>query len=181
MTFFIVFVLFLIVGAALVAYGTFAKNRWGINSDPVFCPRCRALLPTLYEPRSLSQAMWGGWTCPVCGAGVDKWGREVVPNAPQTVVRPESEMREVLRKRFIFSAPVIFCVFIALDWTGLSGRRFPSSWAEALIQICVNIVWTVILTATFYFIRIRGLKRVPPEQNERDSAQGDQPGRNRGK
>lgn len=67
----------LAVGMALVVYGTFARNRWGINLEAVSCPRCNTPLPKVREPRSLRQALWGGYTCPNCGAEVDKWGREV--------------------------------------------------------------------------------------------------------
>jgi hypothetical protein len=67
----------LAVGFVAVIYGTLAKNRWGINSGSVSCPRCNSMLPQAREPRSLRQSMWGGWTCPNCGVEVDKWGREV--------------------------------------------------------------------------------------------------------
>ena len=67
----------LVVGLALVIHGTLAKHKWGINLDSVSCPRCNTLLPVMRMPRSLQQAMWGGWTCGTCGAEVDKWGREV--------------------------------------------------------------------------------------------------------
>ena len=29
------------VGLVLVIYGTIRKNRWGINLEPVNCPRCQ--------------------------------------------------------------------------------------------------------------------------------------------
>src|SRR5437899_9166954 len=47
------------LGIVLVAYGTVAMNKWGINWDPVSCPRCKTPLPRLREARSLQQAMWG--------------------------------------------------------------------------------------------------------------------------
>lgn len=65
------------VGMAFVIYGTFAKNKWGINLDPILCPSCKAPAPKVRTPRSLQQALWGGWTCSACGAEVDKWGREI--------------------------------------------------------------------------------------------------------
>jgi hypothetical protein len=64
----------LAVGAVLVAYGTLAQNRWGINLGAVLCPRCDTPLPKARKPQSLRQAMWGGGTCPACGVEVDKWG-----------------------------------------------------------------------------------------------------------
>ncbi len=76
-TAFLALVSFIAVGMALVVYGTIAKNRWGINLAEVSCPRCNKLLPRLRRPQSRKQALWGGSTCPNCGAEVDKWGREV--------------------------------------------------------------------------------------------------------
>jgi len=65
------------IGMVLVVYGTFAKNRWGMNFNPVPCPRCGKPLPRTRTPANLQQALWGGGTCSGCGANVDKWGREV--------------------------------------------------------------------------------------------------------
>jgi len=62
-----------------VRYGTLVRNKWGINSDSVSCPRCNTALPQARKPRSLRQSLWGGWTCPNCGVEVDKWGRELPP------------------------------------------------------------------------------------------------------
>lgn len=66
------------VGLLLVVYGTVARNRWGINLAKVSCPNCNTPLTgtRTQKTRSLKQAMWGGYTCPVCGAEVDKWGRQ---------------------------------------------------------------------------------------------------------
>ncbi len=64
-------------GVLLVIYGTVTKNSWGINLDPVFCPRCKTPFPAIRTPRNIRQAMWGGGTCQACGLEVDKWGREV--------------------------------------------------------------------------------------------------------
>jgi hypothetical protein len=67
----------LVVGGALVTYGTFARNRWGVNLGDVTCPRCKTLLPQIRKPQSTRQKLWGGWKCPGCGVEIDKWGREV--------------------------------------------------------------------------------------------------------
>jgi len=63
-------------GLVLVIRSTVRKSAWGINANPVNCPRCNRLMPTVRKPRSISQAMWGGWTCEHCGCVMDKWGRE---------------------------------------------------------------------------------------------------------
>jgi hypothetical protein len=62
---------------ALLIYGSFARNKWGINIARVACPGCKAELPRLRMPTSLKQALWGGYTCPACHCELDKWGREV--------------------------------------------------------------------------------------------------------
>ena len=63
------------VGLLLVGYGTLARNKWGINLSKVCCPNCNTPLTGTrrLKTRSLKQAMWGGYTCPVCGAEIDKW------------------------------------------------------------------------------------------------------------
>jgi hypothetical protein len=68
----------LFIGLALVAYGTIAKNDWGVNLDPVRCPRCNTdLNVSVRSPKSRRQALWGGTRCPNCGCEVDKWGRVI--------------------------------------------------------------------------------------------------------
>jgi hypothetical protein len=139
------------VGMVLVAYGTVARNRWGMNFDPVSCPRCKTPLPRLREARSFQQKAWGGWTCPICGAGVDKWGREIEPVAPRTIVKSEAEMRNLLKRKIIRTSPVTFCLLLLLDWTRVTGKGFPSTWSEAFIQVCANVIWTVFFTAISYY------------------------------
>ena len=72
---FVVVALLVFVGILLVAVGTATKNRWGINPEPVNCPACCSPIPQIRQPKSLSQAFWGGWTCAKCGCEMDKWGR----------------------------------------------------------------------------------------------------------
>lgn len=64
-------------GLVLVIFGTVRKNAWGVNLNPVNCPRCNRPMPQIRKPKSASQAMWGGWTCEACGCEIDKWGREL--------------------------------------------------------------------------------------------------------
>jgi ribosomal protein L37AE/L43A len=80
----------LVVGVFLVAYGSAAKNRWGINLDQVSCPHCNRLFPIVRKPNSLRQILWGGWTCSGCGTEIDKWGREL---ASRVGVQQEGSMR----------------------------------------------------------------------------------------
>jgi hypothetical protein len=65
----------LLVGILLVAFGTVGKNQWGINTKPVNCPACGCPTPQVRQPKSIRQALWGGWRCEKCGCEMDKWGR----------------------------------------------------------------------------------------------------------
>ena len=64
-------------GVVLLIYGTVTRSKWGINVRRVTCPRCSTTAPTVRLPRSLAQALCGGWTCSSCGCDMDKWGRQV--------------------------------------------------------------------------------------------------------
>ncbi len=66
-----------LVGLLLVVYGTFARNRWGINFHQVNCPRCGAPVPKVRQPKSRYQKLWGGWNCERCGCELDKWGNPI--------------------------------------------------------------------------------------------------------
>ncbi len=68
----------LLLGILLIALGTITKDRWGINTKPVNCPACGFPTPRgVRQPKSLGQALWGGWTCEKCGCEMDKWGRVI--------------------------------------------------------------------------------------------------------
>jgi hypothetical protein len=66
------------VGIMAVLYGTSVRNKWGVNFNPVRCPRCDTKPSGIRMPRSLREVLWGGWTCPKCGARIDKWWQELV-------------------------------------------------------------------------------------------------------
>jgi hypothetical protein len=48
------------IGLVLVAYGTYARNRWGINFQHFDCARCHAPMPKVRKPRSRREMFWGG-------------------------------------------------------------------------------------------------------------------------
>jgi hypothetical protein len=50
-------------------------GKWGINPEPVNCPRCDNQQPKTRLPTSFRQAMWGGWSCKSCGCEMDKYGK----------------------------------------------------------------------------------------------------------
>src|SRR5437667_8627000 len=104
----------------LVIYCTFARNRWGINVGPVFCPCCKASLPSIRPPQNLRQTLWGGGTCTKCGTEVDKWGREAPsqrrPDSTKSL-QPQDETRYAFKRRLAISMAV-GCFFLTLlfDW-----------------------------------------------------------------
>jgi len=163
-----VFVIFglLGIGMVLVIYGSIAKNRWGINLDPVSCPRCSTPLPQIRQPRNIRQAMWGGGTCAKCGAQVDKWGREVAPPRhpyPVGGLKSEDQMLRLLKRRLIiYSAVIFFCLTLLLAWLGirpLVGQMVWNAWPPWMVAIGAAIVETLIFTALFYSASIYLLGR----------------------
>jgi ssDNA-binding Zn-finger/Zn-ribbon topoisomerase 1 len=56
------------------------KSKWSINPDRVNCPDCGEPMPRVRRPRTMKQALWGGWTCPKCGCDMDKWGEKTGPS-----------------------------------------------------------------------------------------------------
>jgi hypothetical protein len=53
------------------------KDKWGLNLEAVVCPFCGTPLRQIRLPRTMRQALWGGWTCARCGNEVDKHGHPV--------------------------------------------------------------------------------------------------------
>ncbi len=53
------------------------KGKLGINTGTVFCPDCEEKMPKARRPKNVNQFLWGGWTCPKCGAGLDKYGVKI--------------------------------------------------------------------------------------------------------
>ncbi len=51
------------------------SGKFGINTKEVVCPSCSETMPRVRKPANLQQALWGGWTCPNCGAELDKYGK----------------------------------------------------------------------------------------------------------
>ncbi len=73
-------VLFCLGAIGLVARGTIARNRWGLNLGKVNCPRC---LRSVYKPGGIAglwQSLFGGGRCTECKTLVNKWGREIMPS-----------------------------------------------------------------------------------------------------
>ena len=71
-----------VIGIAFSVYGTVAKNRWGVNLNPLICPTCGAIPTPGIRRKSFQQFMWGGRTCEICGTEMDKWGRIIERRVP---------------------------------------------------------------------------------------------------
>ncbi|MEM1347772.1 MAG: hypothetical protein AAGI01_04385 [Myxococcota bacterium] len=48
------------------------------------CAACGHPLPKFRNPANLRQAMWGGWTCPVCHAELDRKANVLVAATKET-------------------------------------------------------------------------------------------------
>ena len=40
------------------------------------CPKCNTPAPIVRVPKSISEFLWGGWTCKKCGLKMDRNGKE---------------------------------------------------------------------------------------------------------
>jgi hypothetical protein len=167
------------IGVLAVLYGTLAKKRWGINSEPISCPRCKTPPPKVRRPMFLRQ---GGWTCAVCGADVDKWGRLLASVGPTRHghVQSGDGTQATLRRRLLFAAPFCFCAMMLLDWTGITDGGFPSTWGEGLFQVGANLLWTVFFMVIFYLGLGHLLRRFSPAKGERKPARGRDSSRQQG-
>jgi len=67
----------IVLAVAFVVFASVRRNKLGVNLKAAHCPQCDAAMPAVRKPTSLSQFLWGGWTCPQCGTSMDKWGRRV--------------------------------------------------------------------------------------------------------
>ena len=153
------------IGMVLVIYGTIARNRWGINTDQVFCPRCNTPLPQIRKPQTLREALWGGGTCSACGAHIDKWGRELVSpekRSPSGTAQRMGNTRKILHRNLIvFTASSFFSLILLIDWLEVVPHTegLTSSLIGWIILVASAVVETVIFTALFYFAWTRLLDR----------------------
>jgi len=46
----------------------------------VECPKCKWKLSWIRFPKSMREFLWGGWTCPNCGAKIDRAGNLLTSN-----------------------------------------------------------------------------------------------------
>ena len=77
----------LLVAAFLFGLGQLKRKVGKPLPAASSCAACGTANPGMRVPNSLSQALWGGWTCAGCGATVNAQG-EPIPDAPP---RPPSQ------------------------------------------------------------------------------------------
>ena len=80
-------------------------------------------------------------------------------------------MQKAQSKQVVLIAVLGFCALELLDWTGITRGGFPSNWAQALFQICINIGWTAFATTVAYFIMIRPRRRPSSEEAQASDRQ----------
>ncbi|MEO7192371.1 MAG: hypothetical protein ABI051_15065 [Vicinamibacterales bacterium] len=163
------------LGAALavMAYGTLARNRFGININSVVCPRCTTHLPRTREPNGLRQKLWGGWTCPVCRAEIDKWGREL-PNvhAPNNLSDGHREPKRRFLSTLRGSLTSYFAVTMFTGWD--FSFRYPSSAPEWLLYVIFGALETAVAAPAIHFA-LEYLRQKLGEQPKGDSESNGRP------
>ena len=161
------------IGTVLVVYGTIAKNRWGINLDPVSCPKCSTPFTQLRHPQNTRQALWGGGTCAKCGAEVDKWGREVNPQRRGHLlggVLPGRQVRRVIKRRLIVGTTAgFFCLALLFGWLGVGDH--PSTLSEWVAFVGVAAVEAALFFVLFYVTSTYLLDRFLLKQHRSSAAQ----------
>lgn len=62
----------LAIFASLAAMIVYTKRKTAQMNAQGGCPSCHADIPAFRRPTSMSQALWGGWTCENCGTEFDR-------------------------------------------------------------------------------------------------------------
>jgi RNase P subunit RPR2 len=69
----------LVIGVIIFfVIATRKKTKLGINLKRVYCPVCGTKQPIIRIPKNSQQLLFGGTTCPRCGANLDKYG-DIIP------------------------------------------------------------------------------------------------------
>ena len=118
---FIVVVSLVLLGILLLAIGTVAKNRWGINLEPVNCAACGSPMPQVRQPKSLREGFGlvrarnvdARWTSGAAGCSTNLTGNPTNRNS-------ERELYGSSRLMLFSRALTIFLVPLAIKME--SGR-----------------------------------------------------------
>jgi len=71
----LIITILLVIGVTIGFYmATKNKTKLGINLKSVYCPVCGMKQPRIRIPKNTQQLLYGGTTCPGCGAKLDKYG-----------------------------------------------------------------------------------------------------------
>ncbi|MFN7054829.1 helix-turn-helix domain-containing protein [Hyphomonas sp.] len=62
-------------GGAAIGVSLSVPDAWAIDLSARSCPVCDHPLPAIRTPKSVGQALRGGWTCSQCGSTVSKTGK----------------------------------------------------------------------------------------------------------
>jgi len=81
-------------------------------------------------------------------------------------------MQNTQKRKFVLSLVIGFCFLFLIDWSGITGRRFPRSWSEFVIQVCINIGWVSLFAVVSYFALIRRPKRSENDNGPSAQASG---------
>jgi len=71
--------LIIIISITVMALMIVAANAQQELNERGGCPECGFFVPLFRRPKSLRQALWGGWTCDQCGTEMDRRGRALYP------------------------------------------------------------------------------------------------------
>jgi len=136
---------------------------------PTSCPLCGAPAPSPPQPRSLRQARWGYWTCPVCGTEADKWGRAVGRGDPPKPTVTQAALRT---KFIMILAGGYFCLTLLFQWTGrgVSQGGLPSTLGQAAFEVALDGAETALFIALYYFVMRYILQRLRPTERDADPA-----------
>jgi hypothetical protein len=155
----------LLIGLLLIAHGSIARTRWGINPDPVICPRCNTALSYIRRPQSLQQSLWGGYTCPNCGCEVDKWGRELPVRKDDARAahdsrhdRPTALPKSLLRNALIF-ALAVYAAQVLSEQSPTMLSRLLHPIASVILS---TLAFTLVLMALGRISRRARDKQAPP-------------------
>lgn len=75
---YILIVIFLLLPLLLflIVKDTSNKDKWGINTEKIYCPVCNIEIDYFRKPKNIRQLLWGGYTCKNCHTEIDKWGNK---------------------------------------------------------------------------------------------------------
>jgi len=168
--FFFLLLTALLAGLVLIVHGSIVKNDWGINLDPVVCPRCNTRLDQTDLSKSFRQRLWGGYTCLKCGSILDKWGREIAPGRGlkltghiETIDRTPLTFKKLLLRNCLSFAPALYLVRVWMEQPTRLQYRLLHPIPGVIFS---TIAFTALLKGIDRTQRAQQGKNIPPTANE---------------